>query len=410
MAVFHYRALDKSGKHKKGVLEADTARHVRQQLQEQGLMALELTSVTDDASSLTSKLNKPFSFTRAKRMSTQDLSLMTRQIATLLNAGIPLDEVLSGVAKQNTKANVRNIILGVRAKVMEGYTLAMGMGEFPAAFPKLYRTTVASGEKSGKLDQVLTRLAEYTEKQQHIKRKIRQALIYPSLMVVVSIFVVIFMLLYVVPKIIDVFNQTNQVLPLPTQILIAISGMMERDGLYLLGGVVMVGFGFHRLLKRLDFRRKFHRFLFKIPVIGKTIRTINSARFARTFGILNAATVPVLEAMQAAAQLITPLPMQEAVLKAIDEVREGVNIHTALQKTDYFSPMFIHLIGSGEASGQLDAMLEKAAANQEADVEALIEGSLTLFEPVMILVMGGIVMFIVMAVMLPIFALDNFNG
>lgn len=405
MAAFQYRAIDKNGKAHKGVIETDSPRHVRQQLQERGLTTLELKLLTE--SSLRSMRSFHFA---PKRMKSQDLSLVTRQMATLLNAGIPLDEVLSGVAKQNDKASVKNIILGVRSKVMEGYTLAMGMGEFPLAFPKLYRTTVSSGEKSGKLDLVLLRLAEYTERQQHIKRKIRQALIYPSLMVIVSIAVVFFMLMYVVPKIIDVFNQTNQELPLATKILLNISSAMRNYGLYFLGFLVMAGYGFTRMLKKPNFKRGFHKFLFKIPLLGKTMRTINSARFARTFGILNAASVPILEAMHASAQLITPLPMQEAVLASIEQVREGVSIHTALQKTGYFSPMFTHLIGSGEASGQLDAMLEKAAANQESDVESLIDGSLALFEPIMILVMGGIVMFIVLAVMLPIFALDNFNG
>jgi general secretion pathway protein F len=254
------------------------------------------------------------------------------------------------------------------------------------------------------------RLAEYTEKQLQIKRKILQALIYPSMMTLVSILVIVFMLIYIVPKIIDVFTETNQTLPLSTSILIAISHTLKKGGLYLLGGGILLVIGFFKLLKREKFRYRFHYFLLKIPLLGKTIRTVNSARFARTFGILTAASVPVLEAMQTAAQLITPLPMREAVLKSILQVREGIHIHHALQKTGFFSPMFIHLISSGEASGQLENMLQKAAMQQEADVEAIIEGSLTLFEPIMILVMGGVVMFIVLAIMLPIFALDNFNG
>ena len=293
---------------------------------------------------------------------------------------------------------------------MEGHTLAAGMGEFPEAFPKLYQTTIASGEKSGKLDHVLLRLAEYTEKQHHIRRKIRQALIYPSMMTMVSISVVVFLLIYVVPKIVDVFTQSNQTLPMVTIVLIGFSMAVKHYGLYFLGVMIVAGYGFARWLKKPVFREKVDRLLLKLPVLGKNIKTINSARFARTFGILNAASVPVLEAMRAASQLITPLPMRYSVEGAIDQVREGASIHLSLDRTNYFSPMFIHLVASGEASGQLEDMLQKAAINQENDVEALIDSTLTLFEPIMILVMGGVVLFIVLAIMLPIFSLDNMSG
>jgi len=402
MGAFNYQALNNDGKRQKGVLIADTARQVREQLREQGLTPLEVMMVAESAS------RKKRSFTLTiKRVSHAELALITRQMATLLSAGIPLDEVLAGVANQTNKSHVKGILLGVRSKVMEGHTLAAGMNQFPGAFPRLYRTTVSAGEKSGKLDQVLVKLAEYTEKQHHIHRKIRQALIYPSMMTVVSIAIVIFLLIYVVPKILEVFSQTNQTLPLATIILISISSFIKNFGFYVLGLIIIAGYAVKRLLKLSKYRRKYDSFLLKLPVLGNTIRTINSARFARTFGILNAASVPVLEAMKAASQLITPLPMRNAVESAIEQVREGASIHLALQNTHYFSPMFVHLLASGEASGQLETMLQKAAINQENDVEALIEGSLTLFEPLMILLMGGVVLFIVLAVMLPIFALDQ---
>lgn len=405
MTAFQYTAMDKSGKRLKGVVEADTARHARMLLRERAQMVLEIKAVNESKAA-----RLKFSLKSSNRLKLEDLTLITRQMATLLSAGIPLDEVLTGVANQTEKSSVKSIVLGVRAKVLEGHTLAAGMNEFPAAFPHLYRTTVDAGEKSAKLDLVLERLAEYTEKQQKIKRKIRQALIYPALMTVVSIAVIFFMLLYVVPKIIQVFNQTDQALPLITSVLIAISSFVQHDGLYLFGGIFIAGFVGSRLIKRKHIRYRADAFLLRMPWLAKSIKTINSARFARTFGILNSASVPVLEAMQASAQLIGPLPMREAVMDSVAKVREGSSIHSALQKTGYFSPMFIHLLGSGESSGRLDAMLQKAAQNQEADVEAVIDSSLALFEPLMILVMGGIVLFIVLAVMLPIFALDNFNG
>lgn len=401
MGAFDYIALDVRGKHKKGVLEGDSARQIRQQLRDQGLIPLEITVISQQTDA------KKTSFFLRRKLSTVDLALITRQMSTLLSAGIPLDEVLSGVAKQTEKPQLKSVLLGVRSKLREGYTLAAGMKEFPSAFPRLYVTTVASGEKSGKLDQVLLKLAEYTERQHHIKRKIRQAMIYPSLMVMVSISVIAFLLTYVVPKIIDVFSQTNQTLPFATVCLINISNAVKHYGIYGLSFLLVVFFMLKRALKQPRFREKFDQVLLKLPVLGRHIRTINSARFARTFGILNAASVPVLEAMKVASQLITPLPMKQAVNLSIDQVREGASIHLALEKTNYFSPMFIHLVASGEMSGKLEAMLQKAAIQQENDVEALIENSLTLFEPMMILMMGGIVLFIVLAIMLPIFALDQ---
>lgn len=409
MAAFNYVALNQKAKHKKGVMEADSAREVRQKLREQGMLPLEVKAVSERTKLKVSSTQSRSIFQR-QRIKAVDLSLLTRQLATLLAAGIPLDEVLSGVAEQTEKAHIKSILLGVRGRVLEGYSLAAALADFPSAFPRLYRTTIAAGENSGKLDQVLTELAEFTERQHAVRQKIQQALIYPSLMTLVSISVVIFLLIYVVPKIVNVFTQTNQTLPYATTLLIAISQFLLHDGVYLLIGLIVFVFIFIRLLKKRRVRETFDRLLLKLPVIGKLIKTINSARFGRTFGILFAATVPVLEAMQAASQLIGPLPMRDAVTHSIDRVSEGANISYALRKSGYFSPMFLHLIASGETSGQLPSMLAKAAANQERDVEAVIQSSLTLFEPLLILIMGAVVLFIVLAVMLPIFALDQLPG
>lgn len=411
MAAFEYLALTTEGKRKKGVMEGDSAKQIRQLLRSEGLSPLEVNEVAQRKSKAdkTDKSAKPSFFNR-KKITAIELSLITRQLATLLEAAIPLDEALTSVARQTEKNHVKGVLLGVRSKVMEGHTLAAGMEEFPRAFPLLYRTTVAAGERSGKLDKVLLRLAEYTERQHEIRQKVRQALVYPSMMTVVSIGVVIFLLVYVVPKIVAVFHQTKQVLPLSTTILISISSFMQHYGWFLLGGMVIVGYLLWVLLKRKAVRRRWHHFLVRIPVIGRTIQTVNGARFGRTFGILNAASVPILEAMQAAAKLIMIIPMREAVEAAIEKVREGSHIHYALEKTHYFAPMFIHLVASGETSGRLDDMLEKAAMQQERDVENLIDNTLTLFEPVLILVMGAVVLFIVLAIMLPIFAMDQFSG
>lgn len=410
MAAFSYIALDQKGKRKKGLMEADTAREVRQKLRDQGFIPLEVEIVSERGKSKKEAVEKKRKLFRRKRFSASDLALVTRQLATLLTAGIPLDEVLSGVAEQAEKTHIKSILLGVRAKVVEGYSLATAMNEFPSAFPKLYRITVASGENSGKLDQVLNKLADFTERQNEVKQKIRQAMIYPTMMTVVSIGVVVFLLIYVVPKIVDVFSQTKQTLPYATTVLISISEFLKHYGIYLIIALIILAYIFYRLLKNEKFRYRFDSFILKLPIIGRSIKTVNSARFGRTFGILFAATVPVLDAMRSSSQLITPLPMRNAVEASIERVREGTSVSAALRKTGYFAPMFIHLIASGEASGQLSGMLERAALNQERDVEALIQGALTLFEPILILVMGGVVLFIVLAIMLPIFALDQFPG
>ncbi len=405
MAAFNYIALNKQGKRAKGVIEADSARQARQQLQRQGLTPIEIKTIGDHQKGKTKK-----SFLSRKSVRPADLALITRQMSVLLSAAIPIDEVLSSVAQQTEKDHIKSILLGVRARVLEGYTLAHGMDQFPRAFPKLFRTTVASGEKSGKLDSILIRLADYTEKQHHIRQKIQQAMIYPSMMTGVSICVIIFLLIYVVPKIIGVFHQTNQVLPLATVILVGISNFIKHYGIYLLVALIALAFGINRLLKREKNRYRFHQFLVKLPIFGKAFITLNGARFGRTLGILTASTVPVLDGMQSASELVTLLPMRRALEKAKAEVREGSPIHFALQRTRFFSPMFIHLIASGENSGQLEDMLIRAANQQEHDVEMLIETTLTLFEPVMILVMGGVVLFIVLAILLPIFDLDQFSG
>lgn len=402
MPAFNYTALDRNGKQKKGVIEADSSRQVRQKVREQGLTPISVDMVSEKSA----RGKTP----KGKRISVADLALATRQMATLLSAGLPVEEMLLAVSEQTEKNHVKSVLIGVRSKVLEGHTLANGMNDFPKAFPKLYRATVAAGEQSGHLDKILNRLADYIEKQQSMKQKITQALIYPSLMTVVSISIVIFLLIYVVPKIIGVFSETQQSIPTLTAVLLAFSHGVQVYGIYILILLILAGLGFRQLLKKDAFRYRFHLVLLRIPILGNTLKVINSARFARTFGILFAATVPVLEAMRVACDLISILPMQQAVADSINKVREGTAINMALKQSGYFAPMSIHLIASGEASGQLEQMLEKTADNQDNDVAVLITNLLTLFEPLLIIVMGSVVLFIVLAVLLPIFQLDVIAG
>lgn len=407
MPAFTYTALSQQGKEQKGILEGDNARQIREQLRAQLLTPIEVTAVSEQAASLkTSLFNREH-----KKLKPKELSVITRQLATLIAAGMPLAECLQTVAEQNDKPYIKKIIMGVRASVLEGHSFADGLEKFPYAFPMIYRATIGAGEHSGKLDTVLERLADFTEKQHYTRQKITQALVYPILMTVVSLGIVAFLLTYVVPRMINVFTQTGQQLPGVTQVLLFVSEAVKSYGIYGLIISIIAIFIFRTLIKRsTNFRYKIHRLLLRLPIIGNATKTVNTARFARSFGILFTATVPVLDAMHASNRLVTSLPIQKAISTAINKVREGGIISTALRETNYFPPMSIHLIASGESSGQLDNMLERAADNQERDVAMLVDRVLTLFEPALILVMGAVVLFVVLAVMLPIFSLDQFAG
>lgn len=406
MAAFHYVALNQKGLKEKGVMEADSSRHARQLLRAKHFTVLEIHAGQK-------KSSKPVKGQPSKRqsISSKELALFTRQMAALLSAGLPLEEVLSAVSEQTEQPRTKALLLSVRGKVLEGHTLASSLRDYPYAFSDLYCATVAAGEKSGRLDPVLQRLADYTEQQFQMKQKIQNALIYPSLMVLVSIAIVGFLLEYVVPKMVAVYSTVNQTLPFMTQVLISISGGLESYGLYFIILVIIGIFFFRRAMKNnIGFRTRVHHASLRVPLIGNAIKTANTARFSRTFAILSSAGVPILEAMTISSALITNIPIRDAVVDAANRVREGANIYLALKQTTYFPPMSIHLIASGEASGQLENMLERAATNQEGEVSRLIDTTLTLFEPAIILIMGGVVLFIVLAVLLPIFQLNQLAG
>jgi len=404
MGAFQYIAVNVKGFEQKGVIEAESFKHARQLLRNQGLIPIDVHLPKKISAFKLKALGKP-------AVTVKELALMTRQLATLLAAGLPLEEVLSAVAEQTEKSRTKALILAVRSKVLEGHALASALREFPDAFNHLYCSTVAAGEKSGHLDIVLHRLADYTESQYQMRQKIQHALIYPAVMIFVAIGIVGFLLEYVVPKMVSVYSNIGQALPGMTQFLIALSHGLSLYGIYI---AIMLGlsvFFYRRFMKKNPlFQKKMHHVYLKIPIIGNAIKVANTARFSRTFAILSSAGVSVLDAMTIASKLIINVPIRDAVLIAVNHVREGANIHLALKQTAYFPPMSIHLIASGEASGQLENMLERAANNQDSEISRLIETMLALFEPAIILVMGAIVLFIVLAILLPIFQLDQLTG
>jgi len=400
MGAFEYTALDAGGREKKGVLEGDAARQVRQQLRELGLTPLSVEAVQQREARTHRTWFK-------RRISGTDLALITRQWATLVRSGLPVDEALSTVSKQTEKARLKSMVAAVRSRVMEGHSLAVALGDFPHVFSELYRSTVAAGEQSGHLEVVLERLADYTETRQQLAQKMMLALVYPVLLTVVAIAVVVLLLAYVVPQVVQVFDNIGQELPLLTRGLIASSAFLQSYGIALLGLLVVSATIFVYMLRIPAFRRGFHRVLLALPIVSRLVRGLETARFARTFSILVASGVPVLDGMRISAQVMNNMPMREAVDAAARRVREGSGIHLALESCGYFPPMTVHLIASGEASGKLEEMLERAAGGQEREMETLIAGLMGLFEPLLILSMGAIVLVIVLAILLPIFDLNQ---
>ncbi len=401
MGAFEFVALDKTGKESKGLLEGDTPRHVRQILRERQLLPVSVTEVAKKES------RRQSNFSIRRGMSASELALLTRQLATLSQAGLPLEEALLAVSQQNENPRTQSILLGVRSRVMEGHSLADGLADFPQAFPELYRATVAAGEQSGHLDAVLERLADFTETRQVLQQQIRNALIYPIALVVTAIAIISFMLAYVVPKVVYIFENYDQQLPLLTRIMIGASDFIRDYWVALIIGIIATVYGIHQLLKKEGPKRKFHHLLLRLPVVSKLTRGINTARFTQTLSILAGSGVPILESLRIAAQVVVNVPMREAVEEASLRIREGAMISRSLAASRLFPPMTTHLISSGEASGRLEEMLHRAATNQEREVDALIATLLGIMQPLLVIVMAAIVLMIVLAILLPIFEINT---
>jgi general secretion pathway protein F len=408
MPAYEYNALDARGRASRGLIEGDTPRQVRQLLRDRGLTPLDVKEVSERRASVGgSGGGRGFSFRGGGGFSSTELSLFTRQLATLSRSGMPLDESLTAVAQQSESKKVQRVTLGVRASVIEGNSLANALMQFPGAFPPLFRATIEAGESAGKLDSVLERLADYAERSQALKSKVMLATFYPAILTLVAVGVVTLLMTYVVPKVVGVFESIGAELPPLTKGLIAFSSFLQHFGIYLAILIAAGLFLFNRALKNADFRRGWHRRVLKLPLIGRLARGANTGRFMRTLGILFGSGVPILDAMRIGAQVVTNLPMREAIDEAALRVREGVSVSRALADSKLFPPITMHLIASGESSGKLDDMLDRAAENQERELETMISALMGVFEPLLILAMGGVVLVIVLAILLPIFNLNQ---
>ena len=400
MAAFDYQAIDAEGKTQKGLIEADTAKQARQQLRGMGLMPLEIAEVSQ-------KILGGEIKSRRDKINVATVSLITRQIATLIGAGQPVESAYFAVSKQTPKNQAKRVLLSVRAKVLEGFPLSEALSEFPRIFDSMYCASVNAGEQSGLLDIVMERLADYLEARQDIQRKTGQALIYPILLSIVVFVLVAGLLTFVVPQIVQVFEGFDQELPLITQWLIAISDFSKSYGLHVLVGLVALSMLYRQLLKIAWFNLLRDRMLLSIPFISYLVKLSNTARFTRTMSILVSSGVTALDSIRISSEVILSQPIKATVVHAAERVREGEHISVALAQTGYFSPIVLQLIEIGESSGKLGDMMERSAKAEETEFAGVTALFIGLFEPAMILVMGMVVLAIVLAILLPIFDMND---
>ena len=400
MAAFEYEALDSDGRAVKGVMEGDAERRVRGLLREKGFIPVKVAPIGKERS-------ERRAFRWQGGLKAAELALITRQFATLVRAGLPIEESLHALTEQSESGRARKILAAVRTKVREGQPLAQALGDFPGSFPPLYRHLVEAGEQSGKLPVILERLADYTEQRQALTQKVWVAFLYPALVSIVAVAIVGGLLVYVVPQIAQVFVDSGAPLPWATRTLIAISHIAKKGGVLWPAGALAVVLIGQWLLRKRERRVAWQRVLLRVPLLGRLIRSLNAARLASTLGILTSSGIPLLAALDTALHVVTNLPMQMAVEEAKRQVREGGSLGRSLGRAKLFPPLVIHLISSGEASGSLDTMLARAAEAQTRELESFVTALTSLIEPVLILVMGGMVLFIVLAILLPIFDMNQ---
>jgi general secretion pathway protein F len=398
MPAFAYQALDSAGKTQRGVLQGDNARAVRTSLRERGLNPLEVELV---------EASQQRAGAWRRGLSAAQLALLTRQLATLLKAGLPVDEALAALAEQNDDTRSRTLVVALRSRVMEGSSLAGALADAPESFPEIYRASIAAGEQSGRLDQVLARLADYSEAREALNQKIWAALAYPLLLTIVAVLIVGGLLAYVVPQIVGVFVQMHQKLPWATRALIALSDFVKAWGWLLLIVVVVAALGGRLALRAQQVRFAWHRMLLRLPLAGRLTRASNTARCTRTLALLTASAVPLLDSLQIAAQVMPNLPMRDAVKRAAVKVREGSSFSRSLEDSGYFPPVALRLIASGERAGELERMLDEAANQQQRELDRWLTVLTSVLGPLVILVVGAMVLFIVLAILLPIFNLNQ---
>ena len=401
MPAFRYEAVFADGQNKSGVINADSARAARADLRNQGLTPISVEQIANQ------EKNKGERSFFADKLSSNELSLVTRQLASLLEAGLPLEQSFSALLEQAEREYVRDLIAAIRSEVMAGHALSDVLKQHPRDFAEIYTALVASGEQIGQLARVLSRLADFIERRNALVQKVRLAFTYPAIVTVVAFAIVIFLLAYVVPQIVSVFANTKQKLPILTVIMLAISDFVRAYGLVVGVIVTLLFWMWRQLLKNPDIKHRWHTWLLTAPMYGKFERSLNTSRFASTLAITIGSGVPILQALQTSRDTLSNVAMRQQVENATAEVREGVSLARALSAGQNFPPMLIHMIRAGEVTGNLPAMLERAADSQQQDLERRALTVAGLLEPMLILAMGVVVLLIVLAVLMPIIEINQ---
>ena len=403
MAAFRFEAINQQGKTSHGVVDADSLRLARVRLRDMGLTPIKVDPLSDQVDGL----NASGPLFKRRRVSTYEQSQVTRQLSTLLNAGLNIEQALAAIAEQTEKTELREMLLNIRADVMAGNALSQAMGNYSDVFSEVYCAIVFSGEQSGELPNILDRLASYTESRHQLTQKVIAALVYPTLVTITSILVVGGLLIYVVPQLVTVFEQSKQSLPFLTVAMIFISDALRVTWIYLMLAIATGGYFFNKALTNDHFKFKFHLGLLSVPLLGSLLLSVNTARFAKTLSILVGSGVPIIAALNAASKATPFLPMRVAIQEAIKSIKDGGALSSSLKSSKLFPPILIHLIANAEQTGNLDKMLDSAASQQENEVNNKINILTSVLEPALIIVMGVMVMAIVLAVMLPIIEINQ---
>jgi general secretion pathway protein F len=403
MPAFRYEAVDAGGVPRKGVLNADSARGARSDLRLQGLTPLTVEAIAAQVDESGAARSRGF----GERLSQNELALFTRQLASLLEAGLPLEQAFTALLEQSERAYMRDLIASIRSEVMGGSSFSSALARHPRDFAEIYRGLVSSGEQIGQLSRVLSRLADYIERRNALVQRVRLAFTYPAIVTVVAFAIVIFLLTYVVPQIVSVFANTKQKLPFLTIMMLGVSNFTRAYGIYVGLLVIAAWFAWRRALQNPVLKRRWHTWLLNAPIYGKFERSLNTARFASTLAITTGSGVPILRALDTSRDTLSNVAMKELVEEATASVREGASLARALSAQKHFPPMLVHMIRAGEITGELPQMLERAANAQQADLERRTLTIAGLLEPVLILAMGLVVLLIVLAVLMPIIEINQ---
>jgi general secretion pathway protein F len=403
MPAFRYEAVDAAGVTRKGVVNADSLRAARADLRARDLAPVVVDPIASQVDASGHARSRSF----GDGLSTSELALFTRQLASLLEASLPLEQAFTALLEQSERPYLRDLIASIRAELMGGSSLSDALAQHPRDFTDIYRALIASGEQIGQLAKVLSRLADFIERRNALVQKVKLAFTYPAIVTVVAFAIVIFLLTYVVPQIVSVFANTKQKLPLLTVMMLAVSDFVRADGLYVLALAIFAGFAWRKAMQNPAFKYRFHSWLLRAPLYGKFERSLNTSRFASTLAITTGSGVPILRALQTSRDTLSNVAMREQVEEATTSVREGVSLARALSAHKYFPPMLIHMIRAGEVTGELPAMLDRAASAQEQDLERRAMTIASLLEPALILFMGVVVLLIVLAVLMPIIEINQ---